>query len=173
MKKLSFLFLFVLIFSACKKGENDPFLSLKSRDARIQGTWVLKESSHTEQNSNNISSSSYSETYNGSLITVAETGYPTYSVSYTSEIKIEKGGNYMNTTVINGDTYTTEGSWWWLTDNKKKTRLSMDDDYNSYEIDRLTNKELVLKYDISEKESNADGTFSTSTVTVSKTYEKK
>lgn len=172
MKKLSFLFLFVLIFSACKKGENDPFLSLKSRDARIQGTWVLKESTHTEQN-NNIISSSYSETYNGSVMTVVETGEVTYSVSYSSEITISKGGDYKKTTVVSGDTYTNEGSWWWLTDNKKKTRLSMDDDYNSYEIDRLTNKELVLKYDVSDKESYADGSFSEHTVTVSKTYEKK
>lgn len=173
MKKLSFLFLFVLIFSACKKGENDPFLSLKSRDARLQGTWVLKESTHTEQDNNNITSNTYSETYNGSLMTVVETGYPTFSVSYSSEIIINKGGSYKNITVASGDTYTTEGSWWWLTDNKKKTRLSMDDDYNSYEIDRLTNKELVLKYDIVEKESNSDGSFYDHTVTVSKTYEKK
>lgn len=173
MKKLSFLFLFVLIFSACKKGENDPFLSLKSRDARLKGTWVLKESTHTEQDNNNLSSSTYSESYNGSLMTVSETGFPTVSVSYSSEITINKDGSYKKTMVVDGDTYNNEGSWWWLTDNKKKTRLSMDDDYNSYEIDRLTNKELVLKYEISEKESYSDGSFSDYTVTVSKTYEKK
>lgn len=173
MKKLSFLFLFVLIFSACKKGENDPFLSLKSRDARLKGTWVLKESTHTEQNSNNLTSSTYSETYNGSLMTVVETGYPTFSVSYSSEITIDKDGSYSRTNFVDGDTYTNEGSWWWLTDTKKKTRLSMDDDIDSFEIDRLTNKELVLKYDSSDKETDSDGSFSNRTLTITKTYEKK
>lgn len=29
-------------FTGCKKGEEDPFLSFKSRNSRIVGTWVLK-----------------------------------------------------------------------------------------------------------------------------------
>ncbi|MCB0735957.1 MAG: hypothetical protein KDC92_00495 [Bacteroidetes bacterium] len=31
----------VLAFNSCKKGEEDPFLSFKSRDNRIQGEWLL------------------------------------------------------------------------------------------------------------------------------------
>ena len=29
------------VLTGCKKGENDPFLSLKSRDARITELWKL------------------------------------------------------------------------------------------------------------------------------------
>lgn len=54
MKKVFFL-LAVTIFSAvfissCKKGEDDPFISFRSRDSRIIGTWVLKNKTYTSIN---------------------------------------------------------------------------------------------------------------------------
>ena len=33
----------LLIFGSCKKGEEDPFFSLRSRTARVEGAWVIKE----------------------------------------------------------------------------------------------------------------------------------
>ncbi|MCH8331410.1 MAG: hypothetical protein IH946_08525 [Bacteroidetes bacterium] len=36
-----FTFIVVFNFSSCKKGEDDPFISWKSRNARIAGTWVF------------------------------------------------------------------------------------------------------------------------------------
>jgi hypothetical protein len=33
-----------LIVGACRKGENDPLLSLKSRQARLAGEWVVSSS---------------------------------------------------------------------------------------------------------------------------------
>jgi len=36
------VFVFTLIFSGCKKGEDDPFFSFRSRNARIAGEWVIR-----------------------------------------------------------------------------------------------------------------------------------
>ena len=45
MKNLKIALFVVLaatfILPSCKKGENDPFISLKSRDARITAKWKL------------------------------------------------------------------------------------------------------------------------------------
>lgn len=40
MKNITLLFLAITFFSGCKKGEEDPFLSLRSRKARVVGEWT-------------------------------------------------------------------------------------------------------------------------------------
>jgi hypothetical protein len=37
------IILLQVFFQSCKKGENDPFISLLSRKARVSGDWKLKE----------------------------------------------------------------------------------------------------------------------------------
>ncbi len=69
MKKILFL-LAIAIFSAtfitsCKKGEDDPFISFRSRDNRIIGVWVLKNKTYTRKEqtvtktTNNVNSNTY------------------------------------------------------------------------------------------------------------------
>src|SRR5687768_220910 len=41
MKKLIALVFISLFFTTCKKGEDDPFLSLRSRTNRLAGEWRL------------------------------------------------------------------------------------------------------------------------------------
>ncbi len=135
----------VTILFACKKGENDPFLSLRSRDARITGKWELKEANWQEQDNDEVSNYTYAENVSNGTITYSETGSPSESFSYTMTLEIKKEGTYEMISIEDGVTSRTEGDWWWLSDTKKKTRLSLDDDWDSYEVDRLTNKELVLK----------------------------
>lgn len=96
-------------FTSCKKGEEDPFLSFRSRDARITGTWELSEHTSTrttttmETTSNDVNSNSnvfeetevMSETYNGSNWTTTtsiestendtESNYSIASQSFESE----------------------------------------------------------------------------------------
>ncbi|MFH2096623.1 MAG: hypothetical protein ABIJ16_13015 [Bacteroidota bacterium] len=108
-----------LVVTSCKKGEEDPFLSLKSRDKRLVGEWVLKsiEASSTDNYNNNYSgttSTQYQEnetrtvTYDGSKeTTVVTTSYKsvgsqtftcstthTYYDVYTMNVTIDKGGMY-------------------------------------------------------------------------------
>lgn len=43
------MLLFVFVLESCKKGEDDPFLSLRSRKSRVAGEWKLKKGLLTVQ----------------------------------------------------------------------------------------------------------------------------
>jgi hypothetical protein len=163
----------VVTLGACKKGENDPFLSLKSRNARITGVWNLTEGSssitsvqtfngttYTDIQSTTTTATSQTQTDNGSSITIP----------YTQTMEIMKDGTYVRTVVAGGSSIgqTHTGNWWWENSNKKKVRIAFDDDAGSMYIDRLKNKELVLTYDEIYSSSS-----STDTYTSSMTFEKQ
>lgn len=53
------------VFNSCKKGENDPMISLKSRDSRMAGEWTLskiEQTKTTDAKGNTINSTTYSNT---------------------------------------------------------------------------------------------------------------
>ena len=64
MKKLLLLgaaaMVLVANLSSCKKGENDPFLSLKSRKARLCGEWTVTKSEGTSSYATGIALTSNS-----------------------------------------------------------------------------------------------------------------
>jgi hypothetical protein len=168
MKLLSGLLFIVLFLFSCKKGENDSFLSLKSRDARIKGTWILKESTFEEQEMDIFGAEIYKESFNGSTMTISDDGVEMNSYSFSETLEINKEGDYTLSNVEDGESNYVTGSWWWLNDTKKKTRISFDDDIDSYEIDRLTNKELVLIFEYTDSSP-----YGTERISVIKKYEKK
>ncbi|MBK7129574.1 MAG: hypothetical protein IPM74_06280 [Crocinitomicaceae bacterium] len=59
----------LLATPSCKKGENDPFLSLSSRKARISGEWTVSgyESSYENHDGSDVWTGT--ETFNGTTIT--------------------------------------------------------------------------------------------------------
>jgi len=75
------------IIQGCKKGEEDPFISFKSRDSRVTGTWELKSyeisgtTVSTEKISNDVNddefdesiTTTWSETYNGTSKVISNT----------------------------------------------------------------------------------------------------
>lgn len=85
------VFLTGIGFYGCKKGENDPFISFKSRDKRLMGEWTLSKmdlSSVTVNKGNTIGTSSYNHktisvttSFDGSILTKStktdDTYYPT------------------------------------------------------------------------------------------------
>lgn len=81
-----------LLFSliGCKKGENDPTLSLRSRKARLVGKWVLEEGNMTlnENYKATQSSQGYSQTINQTTLINSTfnsgTLMETYSETHTS-----------------------------------------------------------------------------------------
>ena len=77
------------------------FLSLKTRDARIEGEWVLKSQELTESYTYSVDGISETEStnskYDGAIVTETfvsggETDITTYS--YTKKIEIFKDGSY-------------------------------------------------------------------------------
>ncbi|TNE72462.1 MAG: hypothetical protein EP333_07595 [Bacteroidetes bacterium] len=165
----------ISFLAACKKGENDPFLSLKSRNSRITGTWKLTSQTTSETYVESFNGSSttdvFSTTYDGTTLYVNDGG-SSNSTSYSQTIEINKDGTYKMTRIEDGSTYQNNGNWWWIDSKKKKVRIAFDDDWGSLYIDRLTNKEMVLTID--ESYSSSESGYSSSTTSTAKyTFEKE
>jgi hypothetical protein len=172
MKNLRIALLVVLaaafVLPACKKGENDPFMSLHSRKARVVGSWNLTTGSITQ---------------NGSTIV-----YP--QANYTRTMEFKGDNSYTITEIDAGVTTTEKGSWAFSSkskgvDLKNKealvlyaTSYSSGSNTNTYTgyyalasptillLDRLANKEMVVKFD-----GNESGGGSSYTISGTMTYE--
>ncbi|MFH0866800.1 MAG: hypothetical protein V1904_11435 [Bacteroidota bacterium] len=124
---LLMLLAFVLILPACKKGPNDPFLSLKSRKARLVGEWELKEGTTTTTGIDIWGGNSYSFTqiYTFSGTTRTFTGsydgtpYTPVTILYTQNVTFDKDETYENVTNDDGDIYTEKGGWYFGGANKE------------------------------------------------------
>lgn len=146
MKKLIILSIgaiaLITSISSCKKGENDPALSLKSRKARLAGEWTVtkEEGTSTSTNVNSGGGATVTtvtngtSTYDGTNYTSTSTstttssmgGTPTTNSStntdvYTSSYTFEKDGTFKMETVHSGSSTTDmyEGTWAFL--GKSKT----------------------------------------------------
>jgi len=122
-------FLFISLgMNSCKKGENDPFLSLKSRKSRMAGEWDITKMTRIE--SGLWTGVPYTNTYvieNGvSSSTFAAGGNSTSSTGTVSNysFNILKDGSFSNTMTYdsgNGEvTEEEEGSWMFIGKNKNE-----------------------------------------------------
>ncbi len=135
MKKFLSLSIIALLlassFTACKKGENDPF-SLRSRKARLTGVWKLKSADYkiTYVENGNTDVTTYS--YDGTTMTRTTDGDGT-AYTYSETIEIKKDGTFSSDILnegryFNTDTYEWEtgmqkemmsGVWYFLEGNKE------------------------------------------------------
>ncbi len=176
-------------FQGCKKGENDPFLSLLSRKARLTGTWNL-----TKADISGVSGgSTWTNIYDGTNWIYTQGSYIDTSQG-SVEVTFDKAGTYKTTTITIHPTYTNtdteEGNWTFGRRNKESDyknkecvilettkTTSTGGGTTTYEgancpiqvmvIDELKNKELIVKTDGSLTST------STSTQEGTKTFEKK
>jgi hypothetical protein len=117
---------------SCKKGENDPFLSLRTRRARITGEWTMTGMTSTTVQTLGSSSSTTSRTYSDGTETSTYTytgGSMTTTDHYTIVNTFRKDGTYTEVYTTDSDVTTIEGTWMFL--NKSKE-------------DKLKNKEAIL-----------------------------
>ena len=157
MKKIKIALLSVLlavfILPSCKKGPDDPFFSLRSRKARLTGTWTL---------------SSGSITLNGLTTT-----YPIPKVTKT--IQFNKDNSFTETDVDTTGTYITSGTWDFFDKTKGGIKLKNKEAiiliptqtiYNSvinttwtgfdlqgstlWMLDKLANKAMIVKFNSTE-----------------------
>ncbi len=152
MKTLLITLAASFILFGCKKGENDPFLSLKSRDKRIQQKWVLKDLEITYSSAFGLNAplNTTVYTYDGTnLYSNGELEQPDYHMT----LEIKKGGSFRCLTDVQGTEYDEilTSIWTWNNTKKNKTQLVLNgfDIVGSEDVlvvDRLSNKELVLKY---------------------------
>lgn len=176
MKKIIYtlcLSFFVLSFMGCKKGENDPFMSLKSRKARLAGEWKVTANEQTYSYTSTFGSNSSTTTYNGSTETEKEMvggGVEIITVrEYTIEYVFEKDGTYSITQTEDGESYVIKGHWSFIgkskkaeLKNKEAIALTYDSEtfggegitysgsffpFETIIIDQLKSKEIIFTYD--------------------------
>lgn len=173
------------LFFSCKKGENDPFLSLRSRTGRLKGEWKLTSGSITTT----TGTSSFLETYDGSTLITTLNGNQISNIAYTDKITFDKKGKYTREGVTDTVSFNEEGYWAWIHKNKeadlkKKEALGMSStkytDSNGsinseagffvagiWMLDELRSKKMVVIVDGSSTTGNV-----TTTKKGSYTYEK-
>lgn len=122
MKK-SLLYLLALIFSGIslsgclKKGADDPFLSLRTRKARVAGEWMVSSGSGSSVYTSNTTTTSTTWTYsNPNMNVTSGSGKPAAS-NITFNYTFKKDGTYTlattttNTVVAGSVTESESGSW--------------------------------------------------------------
>jgi len=169
----------VAISMSCRKGSNDPFLSLRSRDTRLIGIWKIKDivndSIVLKTTSINATSSPihYTTGYADSL-KHSTRGVDEFDSVYYETLIINEDGTYSDT--IKSRKYVKNvaatkfservvcNSWYWLDEKKNKEGIMLIG-YGIFSVDRLAWKELVFK---STKQNLKQTTSSTTTITVKK-----
>jgi hypothetical protein len=175
--QISIILLAITVTSGCKRGEEDPFLSLKSRDSRVTGTWELKSSSYlyteTESESGVLTVNTNSVNFVNGVRTYVSTNGTIFTSTYSFEMTIDKNGSYMIVEINDGYKSEQSGYWWWLNDSKKKTRIAFDDDNSSYLVEQLKNKELILTANYFYKDVDTNGDWEQEVIEIKMIYEKK
>lgn len=160
----------VALLGSCRKGESDPFLSLRSRNARITGTWNLSSQITTSLNTS-VSAGvttvdSLTTSFDGTTLSALTNGITT-TAPYSLTIEILKNGSYKSTLNNELGSLVRWGSWWWLNSKKRKVRIAFDNGLGSFHISRLKNKELVLMTDSTTTNTFLAGTTSSTSKTTS------
>jgi len=180
IKPLLIIAVIALITTSCRKGEDDPFLSFRSRKARITGEWVLK--------SGNSSNYTYDGNYKYSQ---------TDTTPYKEKWIFNKNGEFelfFYNDLGTSANHLMEGTWSFGNKDKAKDyknketiilRVTRDSTggyfgiydmtfsgtagpVHSYTISQLKNKSMTIKFDGT---SNIDGSINTSHGSM--TYEKQ
>lgn len=146
-KIISLMVISISLLSSCKKGEDDPFLSLTSRDKRITGTWecteYISEEIYSETYDGTTNTYSEKDEFNGTILTNYEDGILDQSWSYAQTLSINDDGTFEFSESYDQSNYKTSGRWWWRSNDKKKSMIDLG---GVVEIKRLTNKELVIHF---------------------------
>jgi DNA-binding transcriptional regulator YiaG len=121
IRRIFILFSVVLLFSECKKGKDDPNISFRSRNARLEGEWHIstftKTSTNTYDDNGKISEakinstndgsktkSTYTYAYNGSIdFSIEQVQYEKINLSICkcSEAKINRTQELISITQTN------------------------------------------------------------------------
>jgi len=116
------------ILASCKKGDDDPFLSLRTRRARLAGSWTVSSGELTTKNTGTdhydyttTSLNGTSATYKALLIENGDTiNNSTTNFDITITYTFEKDGSYKKVQTGTGSSITEEGSWSFIGKSKDK-----------------------------------------------------
>lgn len=170
MKRASNVILAILVImmvvpsiQSCRKGDEDPFLSLRRRKARLVGTWKLDSGS--EEFSNSLSQS-YTIVYDGSTAVNTQNSVPETYV-YNEELVFGSDYTFVKTLVSGTNETVSEGFWSFLgkydefekketicisinheTSGANETNLTGDQMFRYiFRLKKLSNKEIQIEYE--------------------------
>ena len=156
----------VSFLDSCKKGEDDPAISLKSRTARLKGEWELVSGVGSYVNPNYT----YTVTYSGTTATTTQ-GSNSSTRPYSEKHEFGKNNVYKYTLSDDNSMKFTEGFWTFIggyDDYSKKEMVlvrtkfeSVASTYYNYSMSytedempsevirfkRLSSKECIIEYD--------------------------
>lgn len=169
MKRYFLLLVLPWLMYACKKGENDPALSLKTRKSRLAGEWKLESGrAYIDVNYVGPSSLRYNFTFVFNGDNMVENG--TWSYPHQLYLEIKKDGTFLFSEIVAGDHIDASGEWSFMgaageEENKESvlfqiTRINSGNSYSTI-FNRFS---TTFKYRISELRSgrlaiNASGFF--------------
>lgn len=159
--RLFVLLLAILALTECKKGEDDPAISLRTRKARLEGEWRLVSGNAS------YTTDAYNESYvfKSGDVSIASTLYYPMTGKYFLSLNIEKDGKFNFKELFLGIVLEASGTWNFNTgvgEEKKKEDVIFSIDKvkkgytnganffnrNStnivYKIKELRNKRLVI-----------------------------
>lgn len=107
-----------ITLNSCKKGSGDPLISLRSRKARLVGTWTLTKQDQSNTQTSGGTTTVDTRKVDGNTLTVTNGGTSTVG-TYTETLDITKDGKFtMNSTEtynFGGTAFTTtevvSGTW--------------------------------------------------------------
>lgn len=159
------------------RGEDDPFLSLHSRDARMAQSWYMTGMQGTVVNTIGGQTITTYYDFDGTNIFINTDGV-TESYGFSYNMKVQDNGEVTSTETrtdpANANTViltsTKNSYWYWSDDAQNKTTVNMDltgilSPYLSYDIPRLAWADMQWTINYSDNyQANADTTtISTST----------
>ncbi len=132
------------IFQDCKKGPNDPAISLRSRKARMEGKWSLR-SGNAGLTLNDPVASPFAQSFvlDGSQAHATETpstGPPTvYFFAFFLNIEIKKDGSFTLIETFGSKVLNAKGKWNFLSGIGE----AKNKEYITFTIETLDNGETV------------------------------
>jgi hypothetical protein len=154
---------------SCKKGENDPFLSFRSRDGRLTRSWSLTsidETKTTNTKNGGITITSVTTiTYSDGVRKTVQDNNPSITDNFTFEITFDKRGIVTFKLAKFDDkgkssgVYEGAGRWTWKDTDKRKSTVFLSFDEvevdkifgGDWDVDQLKKKELILKNSFTSK----------------------
>ena len=179
MKKLlsftliSLLAMSAITFSGCAKGEEDPFLTFHTRDARITQPWILTGMTGTVVTTLNGATTNVEYEFDGTNLYITTNGV-TESFAYIYKMDINENGevfseeflnNFANGSIISQSSQTSY--WYWGDDDKSKTSVNLDltgimSEWINYDLPRLAYNDMIMNVDYSDNYTEfneADSTY--------------
>ncbi len=102
----------LLLFTQCRKGDEDPLISLKSRTARLTGEWLLTESEIDGFVTIDSEPTAYSDHFNGTTRSISFGSFNDF-YTYRETFIFRKDGSYTRYQTYRGFTFTNDGAWYW------------------------------------------------------------